>query len=258
MLTLAETLLQNIADNIIVLRGLNAKASTLGNTEKQEVIRRFTSVGDAVNSLPDDFCLDYGSSANWGEMSSWVDVSQCFPNGYDIARFNDNFSILESAESEIARHSHSSRDIQKTILENGHNVENKYYFRMTNIIQWLSPILWLTGFILALRFGFHQTQLAEISRWELIPMSFLFIPAIIIVISMTKIPDPLLIYAKNAEAYNTFTEFYDYSKDAIEVNMKTIQTEITEILRVRKLSLYLYWLSLSAYIVCVIIFTVTL
>lgn len=258
MLTPTETLLQDIADHISVLRGLNAKASALTNSEKQEVIRRFTSVGHAVALLPSKFCHDYGSYANWVKMSSWTNVSQCFPNGYDIARFNDNFSILKSEESEIVRHSHSSSDIQKTILENGHNVLDKYYFMMTNIAQWLAPMLWLTGFILALRFGFHQTQLAEISRWELIPMSFIFIPAIIIVISMTKIPDPLLIYAKNAEDYITFTEFYDYSKDAIEVNMKTIRTEIMKILFVRKLSLYLYWLSLLVYIVCVIIFTATL
>ena len=258
MLTPTETLLQDIADNINALRELNAKASALTNPEKQEVIRLFTSVGHTVDLLPDKFCCDYGSYANWVTMSSWVNVSQCFPNGYDIARFNDNFSILESAESEIVRHLHISRDIQKAILENGHNVEKKYYFMMTNIIQWLAPMLWLTGFVLALRFGFHQTQLSEISRWELIPMGFLLIPALIIVISMTKIPDPLLIYAKNAEDYNTFTEFYDYSQDAIEVNMRTIRKEITKILLVRKRSLNLYWTSLIAYTICVITFTAAL
>ena len=258
MPTPTETLLQNVADDIEVLRSLKAKASSLTNSEKQEVIRRFATIGHAVTLLPDEFCRDYGSSTNWGEMSSWIDAHECFPNGYDKTVFDNNFLILEEEELAIARHLHISHDIQKATLENGYNVEKKYYFMMTNIIQGLAPMLWLTGFILALRFGLHQTQLSEISRWEIIPMVFLFVPTLIIVINMTRIPDPLLIYAKNAEDYNTFTEFYDYSQDAIKVNMKTIQIEITIILFVRDISLFLYWTSLIAYTVCVIIFTAIL
>lgn len=257
MPTQTEELLDKIVNEIAILRDLYVKARDkppLSPDERLEVIRGFSEIGNMAKSLPEKFRYNYANSANWSDISEWRDPLVSFPNGYNPIKFTENWLLLEYAKLEIDRHLYLSHEIQNTTLENARFVESVYLTMISNIGQGLRSYLWLTGFLAALRFGMHETELLTLSKWEFIPSALIFIPVIMAVLGIAKEPDILLAYPRNAENFATHTEFYDYSRDRHQKNMNHLASEQTKMMNSRYLTILLFWIFLFVYTICLVIF----
>lgn len=183
---------------------------TLPESELDNLIGEFRSVGKLVLTLSKQFKAFYSEVVDWDVMESWAGLSKSGMIGFTPAGFAMSLDIVVEAEEELARHTGSYTAIQRETIANGdiridQERQDLDFHRRTPHVY-----LWFTAFLIPIRAGLDQVGW-ELTGWQ-IAAYLLFVIPLWMMKANTRQYDIFLFYPSEADSFATQTEFYDVSQ----------------------------------------------
>lgn len=184
---------------------------TLPESELDNLIGEFRSVGKSVLTLPKQFKAFYNEVVDWDVMESWAGLSKSGMIEFTPAALAMSLDIVVEAEEELARHTGSYTVIQRETIANGdiridQERQDLDFHRRTPHVY-----LWFTAFLIPIRAGLDQVGW-ELTGWQVAAYLLFVIPLWMMMKANTRQYDIFLFYPSEADSFATQTEFYDVSQ----------------------------------------------